>query len=130
MMETLSRFVFIGMGGALGAILRAQTAIVVARLMPRHLWMGTMAANIIGCVAFAILKAWMDSHNVGSEQIRLVVFTGILGAYTTFSTFESDAWSMWSGGDRWLAMAYLAGSVITGFAAFGLTSAFFKSGAT
>jgi len=130
MMETLSRFFMIGMGGALGAILRAQTGLAVARLLPRHVWMGTLAANIIGCMAFAFLKGWMDSHNVGTEQTRLIVFTGILGAYTTFSTFENDAWGMWSGGERWLALAYLAGSVITGFAAFGLASYFIKSGAT
>lgn len=129
-METLSRFFMIGMGGALGAILRAQTGLAVARLVPRHVWLGTFVANILGCVVFAFLKAWMDHNNVGTEQMRLVIFTGILGAYTTFSTFENDAWGMWSGGERWMALAYLAGSVITGFAAFGLASMFFKPGTT
>lgn len=121
-METFIRLLWIGLGGAIGAILRSETALLVVRLFPKHTWLGTMVANIIGCVAFAFLKAWMDEQQIGIETTRLFVFTGLLGAYTTFSTFESDAWGLWSGGGRGLAIAYVTASVALGFSAFAIIS--------
>ena len=121
-METLTRFFWIGLGGAIGAILRAQTGLAMAMIWPKHTWLGTLVANILGCAAFAFLKQWMDVHDVGTEVWRLFVFTGLLGAFTTFSTFESDAWGMWSSGNRALAIGYVAGSVSIGFGVFALVS--------
>lgn len=118
MMSTLHHLFWVACGGALGAVLRALTGLGLARWLPKHLWVGTLVANLVGCAAFALLKIWLDRHQIGGESLRLFVFTGLLGAYTTFSTFESDAVGLWNLDQRGLALLYMAVSVVGGFGVF------------
>jgi hypothetical protein len=55
--------------------------------------------------------------------LRLLVITGFLGGYTTFSTFEQDALVLWERGDVWLMSANIVGSVLLGFIAVVIGSA-------
>ena len=70
-----------------------------------------MGSFLIGFLA-VVLTRWMPHPN-----IRLMVITGFLGGYTTFSTFENDALTLWERGEGILMAANVIGSVMAGFAA-------------
>ena len=104
-------------GGALGALSRwgvAEAAFRFAGSAP----LGTFIANLLGCLLIGMAKAAVDALGWGSPELRLFGFTGFLGAFTTFSTFEADVFGLWRVDERGWAVAYMFGSVAGGFAMF------------
>lgn len=109
-------------GGGIGSILRyAITFAMIQRLGPGFPWVPTFLINISGSFLIGMCAELIVSRaNLPSPAVRLFFMTGILGGYTTFSTFSLDALNL--AGDRavLLAVAYAGGSVILGIiAAFG-----------
>jgi CrcB protein len=102
---------FVVAAGA-GALARA----FAGRRLNRSLPWGTWTVNVSGSFALGLL-----AH--ASAFAATVVGTGLLGAYTTFSSFARDATALWEQRRRWLAIAYVAGSVVACVAAawLGLT---------
>ena len=100
-------------GGAAGALARWTIAETASRLGGPNA-LGTLAANMIGCLLIGMAWGAVDAHDWGSEQLRLFVFTGFLGAFTTFSTFEADVFGLWRADDRAWAIAYMGTSVVGG----------------
>ena len=104
----------VALGGALGAVLRYQTGGAVAR------WLGpsaaaafpwaTLAVNVTGSFAMGLLAGWLARHD-GAEGWRLLLGVGLLGGFTTFSTFSLDAALLWEGNRPGAAAGYVAVSV-------------------
>ena len=112
------KFLLIGMGGGLGAILRYLLSGVVqdgsrGTLFP----IGTMVVNIAGCFAIGFLSGLVDTRAVFSPETRLFLFIGLLGGFTTFSTFGNETVNLLRGGENLLAMVNLGVSVFAGLAA-------------
>ena len=112
------KFLLIGMGGGLGAILRYLLSGVVqdgsrVTLFP----IGTMVVNIAGCFAIGFLSGLVDTRAVFSPETRLFLFIGLLGGFTTFSTFGNETVNLLRGGENLLAMVNLGVSVFAGLAA-------------
>ena len=114
----LTQFLLVGAGGAMGAMLRLAA---LSLLMP--LW-GTMLVNIAGSFLMGVLVAqsgWMSAEH------RLLLGTGLLGGFTTFSAFSADVGAFAQNGAWGLAGLYVLGSValsLLGFwAGFMLTKA-------
>jgi CrcB protein len=88
---------------------------------PQFPW-ATVAINISGSFLIGFLTValarWMPHPN-----LRLMLITGFLGGYTTFSTFENDALTLWDRGEGILMAVNLIGSVAVGFAAVVLGTA-------
>ena len=104
--------------GGIGAPLRHWVnGIALARFGPDYPW-GTLFINASGSllmgvvVELAALKIGMPAH------LRLFIATGILGGYTTFSTFSLEAGLLHARGDTAVAIAYALGSLVLGVAAF------------
>lgn len=110
---------WVGLGGALGAISRTGLGALVASWLG-HTATGTLAANILGCFLMGMGRAAITHFDWGSPEVRLLLFSGFLGAFTTFSTFGADTVALWTSGARLIAALYLVGSVLTGLLAFGL----------
>lgn len=76
---------YVGVGGFIGAVLRYLLTLAL------HRWtsfpVGTLVANLIGCVAIGAVMFWATESKTLSENARLFIATGILGGLTTFSTF-------------------------------------------
>jgi fluoride exporter len=114
--ETWTKVLVLSIGGTLGVNARYWLGAWINRwASPQFPW-ATVAINVsgsflIGFLAVA-LSRWMPHPNV-----RLLVITGFLGGYTTFSTFENDALTLWERGERILMAANLIGSVAIGFGA-------------
>ena len=111
----------IALGGALGALGRTGGTALVASIsgLTEHGRMaGTMAVNVVGCFALGAVKAASDVHHWGSAEVNAFLVSGMLGAFTTFSTFEENTVRLWRGGQEWLAAGYMGGSILGGLCAF------------
>ncbi len=79
---------WVGLGGAVGAMLRYSIAIVFQRAFPHQLmpW-ATLTVNVLGCFVIGYLAGWGESRGQLSHEMRLVLIVGLLGGFTTFSAF-------------------------------------------
>jgi fluoride exporter len=98
-------------GGGIGAGVRHLANIGAMRLVgPNYPW-GTMAINIAGSFAMGLLIAVLMRRG-GSNELRLFIATGVLGGFTTFSTFSLDFATLWERGATLPALGYALASVI------------------
>ena len=90
----MSGILYVALGGALGASGRYGLGLFVDRLSGSGFSYGTMSANILGSFAMGILVAWLAAKGTGSETARLFIGVGLLGGFTTFSSFSLDAMNL------------------------------------
>jgi CrcB protein len=108
----------IAIAGAVGTLARfglveASRAILPQPSQPTFPW-GTLAVNLLGCFAIgALATAWTSSLR---EEFRLAILVGLLGGFTTFSSFAWEAHSLWSAGKSASAVLYVTASVGFGLA--------------
>ena len=102
--------VFVGAG--VGGMLRHFLNIWIARLAGTHFPMHTFVINITGSIVMGIITALFALKGGATGHLRLFLATGILGGYTTFSTFSLDAILLWQRHDYLLAAYYIGGSVV------------------
>jgi CrcB protein len=104
-------------GGGAGAMLRYTLSLWIdARTGPGFPW-GTFAVNVTGCFAIGVLATLADEHAWISPTARLLLVSGLLGGFTTFSTFGMETWQLIEDGAGWLALANAGGSLAAGVAA-------------
>ncbi len=106
-------WLYVMAGGALGTLLRYGVTGWVqqgtAGLFP---W-GTMTVNVLGSLLLGFAVVWLEAAAV-SADVRQFATIGLLGAFTTFSTFSYEAVALLRGGDRWGAAGYVGGSLAAG----------------
>ncbi|PAL22886.1 camphor resistance protein CrcB [Sphingopyxis sp. GW247-27LB] len=106
-------------GGAIGAGGRHLVGqVMLARLGPGFPWW-TLSINIAGSLLMGLLVGWL-ARSGGSDTTRLFLGVGILGGFTTFSSFSLEFWLLFERGAIAQAAAYVLSSVIVGIAACGL----------
>jgi CrcB protein len=113
----------VAVGGALGSLARYGTMIWVGRLLGAGFPFGTLTVNVIGGFIMGVLVELMALVWSPSELMRAFLTVGILGGYTTFSTFSVDVWLLLDKGLYGPAILYMVASVILSVAALvvGLT---------
>jgi len=103
---------WIAAGGAVGTLARfAVTGLFDGH---GHPW-GTVTVNILGSFALGVLAGFWGMGHVTDQQLALTV--GLLGGFTTFSTFALDTIRLWENGDAVLAAVTVATSVVVGLGA-------------
>ncbi len=101
-------------GGGTGAVLRYAVGLwVEARTGPAFPW-GTLTVNVAGCFAIGVLATLADEHAWITPAARLLLVTGLLGGFTTFSTFGLETWELVEDGLPWLALANAVASLAAG----------------
>ncbi|TCZ65582.1 CrcB family protein [Roseicella aquatilis] len=101
-------------GGALGSVLRFLVSTLLVELLGTAFPWGTLAVNVVGSAAIGLLGG------LGVEGgMRLLLVTGLLGGFTTFSAFSLETGLLWQRA-WWLAAVYVAASLALGLAAFAL----------
>lgn len=88
------KLAMIALGGAAGALLRYGIAGLVQRLSGGTFPVGTMTVNIIGCLAIGIIGAAVTGPYIIREEYRALILIGLLGSFTTFSTFGWETFEL------------------------------------
>lgn len=106
----------VGLGSFIGGISRYLVTLFVQNKILSTFPYGTMAVNIIGCFLIGTIYALSERGNWNPEW-RIFLATGVMGGFTTFSSFSNETVSMLRDAEYWPAFTYVALSVIIGLAA-------------
>ncbi|HEX3505934.1 MAG TPA: fluoride efflux transporter CrcB [Xanthobacteraceae bacterium] len=110
-------FLIVFFGGGLGAALRHGVNIVAARAFGTDFPYGTLIINVLGSLAMGLIAEYFALKIGLPQRWRLFLTTGILGGFTTFSTFSLEAALLYERGAATSAAIYVIGSVVLGIAA-------------
>ena len=118
----LANIVAVATGGAVGASLRYLASSGVTRALGGIAWaaalpLGTLAVNVLGCLAIGALSVALAGLAPSRPQLSLFLVTGVLGGFTTMSSFSNEALTLWQGGHPALAAGYVLGTVAVCLAA-------------
>ena len=112
------KLIIIGAGGTIGAVLRYLVSGVIQNSIQNAAFpYGTMAVNLLGCLLIGIGGGLMASRQLFSPEMRAFLFIGILGSFTTFSTFSLETFNLVKSGQNSVALIYLGLSIFTGLLA-------------
>lgn len=113
----LGHYLLVFLGGGLGSCLRHGVNIwALGRFGPGFPY-GTLTVNVVGSAVMGVLAAVLLTRAHVAPEWRLLLMTGVLGGFTTFSAFSLDVWGLWERGAAGTALVYAAGSVVLSIAA-------------
>lgn len=112
-----ARLTLVGLGGMIGAILRYAIGGLVHRLYEGRFPLGTLLVNTAGCLAIGFLFTLAEDRGVMPANTRLFVFVGILGGFTTFSSFGYETFTLWRDGMAVRALLNITANMCVGLAA-------------
>jgi CrcB protein len=111
--------VLVAVAGAAGALLRYEVELTVRRRKGAHLPFGILLINVSGSFVLGVLAGLAEHHGIPASVVT-VAGTGLVGAYTTFSTFSFDTISLVELGRLRAAVGNLAVSLVLGMGAAGV----------
>lgn len=106
----------VGIGSCIGGILRYLLTQLIQNKFLSTFPYGTLSVNIIGCFLIGLVFGFSERSYISMEW-RLFLVTGLLGGFTTFSSFSNETIALIRDGQNWLALSYIASSVIIGLTA-------------
>jgi CrcB protein len=108
----------IAIGGAIGTAARHGVNLLCARLLERQAPYATAIVNLVGAGIIGLLAGLIASDRLHLEPTpRAFVVVGLLGGFTTFSSYMLDSFTLARGGEFGMALANIAGQTALGFAA-------------
>ena len=109
-------WIYVAFGGAIGSVARHEVGKAIARVSPTHVTpYATALVNLVGCFVIGLLAGLVASHRMTmSPGLRAFVFVGILGGFTTFSSFGLDTFSLAHGGRTGAAIVNALVQVVAG----------------
>lgn len=114
----LPQLLWVGAGGFLGSVGRFVIAGFFNRLSPALAFpIGTLAVNILGCFLIGLLHGLAESRNMLGTDTRIFLFIGVLGGFTTYSTFGFESLALLKDGAMLKASANIIIHVFLGLAA-------------
>lgn len=117
MLSLWQKLALLALAGGLGSLSRYGLAGLVQRLHGGSYPLGTAVVNILGCLLFGLAWAAADKRMHWETEFRLIVLTGFMGAFTTFSTYIFETGTLHRDG-QWGALALnLLGQNALGLAA-------------
>jgi len=111
----------VALGGAVGSVARYKlSGLVLQHTEDWRFPAGTFAVNVIGCLVAGALVGLAERHAFLGPDARLLLLTGVLGGFTTFSAFGLETMVLLKRGDWWIAGANILLSVVAGLLALWL----------
>lgn len=108
----------VGLGGLIGAVLRyLVSGWLHAAMRTLAFPIGTLGVNVLGCLLIGLLGGLADNMAMLSHSTRLFLLVGILGSFTTFSTFGYETLALMRDGQFGLALANVLLQVVVGLTA-------------
>jgi len=116
----LKQILIVALGGAIGSVARYKLGgFTLHHTQAWNFPVSTFGVNVVGCLAIGVLAALVEHHDLFSPSVRLLLFTGLLGGFTTFSAFGYESVFLLRRGLLSVAAAYVILSVVGGlFAVF------------
>ena len=112
------RLLLIGLGGGVGSILRYLLSGLAQGLSGATAFpLGTLVVNLLGCLAIGVLTELSESHGVLDPEMRGLLVVGLIGGFTTFSTFANETLSAIRDNALLIAAGNVVLSVTLGLAA-------------
>lgn len=116
-MSTVGHWIALALAGALGTVARAGVTTVATRLFGTGFPWGTIAVNGLGAFAFGLIVGAARSRVAVPHGIETILLVGLLGGFTTFSSYAFQAVELWESGRPGMALASVLVSNLLGFAA-------------
>ena len=117
----MKQILLVGCGGFIGAVLRHGIgSLVSARTQCWRLPCGTLVVNLCGCLILGLLMGAAHKYEFLTSNVRLLVVTGVLGGFTTFSAFGLDTVTLLQRDEMLWAAAYVLLTVAGGVVALWL----------
>lgn len=114
----MKAILLVGVGGFLGSIARYTLGGWVLHMTAQERFpLSTFTVNVLGCLVVGILAGLAERYDIFGPEARLLLFTGLLGGFTTFSAFGLETVFLFRRGDAGLATGYVVASVLLGIAA-------------
>ena len=108
----------VALGGAIGSVARFKmSGYILQHTIDWKFPAGTFAVNVLGCLIAGVLAGLAEKHDFFTAEVRLLLFTGVLGGFTTFSAFGLETMYLLRRGDIAIAGANIALSVVAGLIA-------------
>lgn len=108
----MSKLIAIAAGGAIGALLRYWTSVAVHARLGAGFPYGTLAVNVIGSLLMGFLYIWLIDRIAAGPALRAFLLIGVLGGFTTFSTFSMETLNLLESGQAGRALANVVVSVL------------------
>ncbi len=108
------RTLLVGLGGFLGTLLRYWLSGLIARRYGETFPLGTLIVNALGCFLAGFIFYFLYDRLLTSPTSRTVVFIGLLGGFTTFSSYALQTFTLLRDGEVFLALLNIAASNILG----------------
>lgn len=105
-------YLIVFLGAGLGGAGRHGVNVLAARFFGTAFPAGTLAVNVIGCLAMGLVAGIFAFRGHLPNEMRLLLATGVLGGFTTFSAFSLDVALLWERGETGLAAFYVGLSVV------------------
>ena len=113
----MNAILLVAVGGGVGAALRHLFGVGALKLFGGGFPFGTFGVNVLGSLLMGVLVAWLARTGEGGQTLRLLFATGLLGGFTTFSSYSLDIVTLYERGMIGIAMLYAFGSLALGVAA-------------
>ena len=111
----------VGVGGFIGSVFRYWMSSYVQQMTINNVFpMGTLAVNVVGCFVIGLLSGLAEDHGLLPVETRLLLVTGFLGDFTTFSALGNETMSLLREGRALLAIGNITGHILFGLGAVGL----------
>ena len=107
-----------GAGGFIGSILRYSIGLFFSRWPASEKFpFATLVINLTGCLVIGFLSRLAESRGMFPSEARAFIFVGVLGGFTTFSSFGNETFDLWRGARELSAVVNVAGHIILGLSA-------------
>jgi len=113
----LDRYLIVMAGAGLGGLARYVLGTWIMTKTGGRFPLGTLFINVSGSFLIGLVMALLTERFNLHPNWRLFLVVGILGGYTTFSSFEYETLQAVRDGERWMGLLYVTGSVLLGYAA-------------
>jgi fluoride exporter len=108
----------VGLGGFIGSVLRYALGGLVQQWSRRDDFpVGTLAVNLAGCLVIGLLAQLAEARSAFTPETRAFIFVGILGGFTTFSSFGNETLNLWRDREILLGIVNIAAHIVLGLAA-------------
>jgi CrcB protein len=110
----------VGLGGAIGSILRYVSGWLTAKYFQGTFPLATLLINILGSLLIGLFIGLLAKYYPENQPLKFLLIVGFCGGFTTFSSFASENYSLFQNGQQLLAYAYIVASVLLTITAVGI----------